>query len=141
MAQADVTLGSLDPGIEDRLQPLRRQLGVTSFGINLIVLQPRQRMRVHAHERQEEVYLVVEGELDLLLDGAEHRLGVGDLARVGPSTRRQLVNAGDRRLAVLALGGAGEHHSRDARAWDSWTEGGDGRQPSEVPLPPDLPAR
>lgn len=140
MPDPDVTVAALDPDIEGRLQPLRRELGVTSFGMNLIVLQPRQRMRVHDHERQEEVYLVIEGELTLLFDGAERHLVVGQLARVGPGTRRQIVNAGGGRLAVLALGGVGEHHGRDARTWASWEEGGEGRPPSEVALPSDLPA-
>ena len=135
---SDVAFGALDPDGTDRLQPLRRQLGVTGFGINLVVLQPRQRMRVHAHEHQEEVYLVVEGELTLVLEDGEHRLGAGRLARVGPGTRRQLVNRGPERVCVVALGGAGEHVSRDAVAWPSWAEGGEGKPPSEVPLPPDL---
>ncbi|MDX6589518.1 MAG: hypothetical protein QOI84_792 [Solirubrobacterales bacterium] len=37
------------------------------------------------------------------------------------------------------LGGAGEHESRDARAWTSWDEEGEGRSLQEVPLPDDLP--
>lgn len=140
MAEPDVAFASLDPDATDRLQPLRRQLGVSSFGINLIVLQPRQRMRVHTHDRQEEAYLVLEGQLTLVLDAAEHQLGVGELVRVGAGTKRQLVNRGPRRLVVLALGGAGDHQSRDGRAWASWDEGGEGRHPSEVPLPEDLPS-
>jgi hypothetical protein len=40
---------------------------------------------------------------------------------------------------VLALGGAGEHEGRDARAWTSWDEEGEGRSPQEVPLPENLP--
>ncbi|HEY2441212.1 MAG TPA: hypothetical protein VGI07_13335, partial [Solirubrobacteraceae bacterium] len=56
----------LDPDSGDRFVPLRRQLGVTSFGMNQIVLQPGQRGRIHLHQRQEEVYLVLEGELALV---------------------------------------------------------------------------
>ena len=52
----------------DRFLPLRRQLGVTSFGMNQIVLQPGQRGRIHRHERQEEVYLVLEGRLTLVIE-------------------------------------------------------------------------
>ena len=50
---------------------LRRALGVTSFGINQMVLEPRQRGRIHRHARQEEVYLVLEGTLTLLVEGEE----------------------------------------------------------------------
>jgi uncharacterized cupin superfamily protein len=141
MSDPDVAFASIAVDSDERFVLLRRQLGVGSFGINLIALQPRQRGRIHAHERQEEVYLVLEGELTLLLDGgASHTLRAGELVRVGPATRRQLVNAGGERLVLLALGGAGEHHGRDGRAWESWEEGGAGRAPQEVPLPEDLPA-
>ena len=140
MSDRDVTFAALSPGNGERFQTLRRELGVTSFGINLITLHPRERGRVHSHLEQEEVFLVLQGELTLMLEGGEqHVLGRGKLVRVGPNERRQLVNAGAERLVLLALGGAGEHVGRDGRAWESWDEGGDGRPPQEVPLPDDLP--
>jgi len=137
--EPDVTYGALDAETGERFQLLRRELGVTGFGINLIVLQPRERGRIHAHEHQEEVYLVLEGELTLGLEGEERVLGPNEIVRVGPAVRRQLVNAGDARLALLALGGSGQHVGRDGKAWESWDEGGQGRPPQEVPLPGDLP--
>jgi uncharacterized cupin superfamily protein len=141
MAGADgASFTKLDFESGERFQTLRRELGVSAFGINLVVLEPGQRGRIHAHERQEEVYIVLEGELTLGLDGAQGRvLGPADAARVAPSVRRQLVNAGRSRLVLLALGGAGEHAGRDGRAWESWDEEGEGRPPQEVPLPADLP--
>jgi mannose-6-phosphate isomerase-like protein (cupin superfamily) len=139
MADPDVAFGALDRDSSERLQSLRRPLGVRSFGMNLIVLAPRQRLRIHAHEHQEEVYLVLEGELTLLVEGVEHVLGPDRLVRVGPAVRRQLVNIGPQRLVLLALGGSGEHESRDARAWRSWEDHDPGRPPAEIPLPDDLP--
>jgi uncharacterized cupin superfamily protein len=139
VAGPGVSFATLQPDGAERFQTLRRELGVTSFGINLIVLDPRQRGRVHAHERQEEVYLVLEGELTLLVEGAEHTLRNGQLARVGAPVRRQLVNRGPERRVLLALGGSGEHVGRDGRAWSDWDEEGEGRPPQEVPLPGDLP--
>jgi uncharacterized cupin superfamily protein len=138
MNDSPAQFASIDPDSQP-FQLLRRELGVTSFGINLITLAPKQRLRVHRHERQEEVYLVLEGELTLIVEGAEHVLGVGDLARVAPSARRQLTNPGSERVVLLALGAYGEHEGRDGRAWTSWDEGGEGRSPQEVPMPDDLP--
>jgi mannose-6-phosphate isomerase-like protein (cupin superfamily) len=138
MTDSSVHLATLDPD-GDWFQPLRRELGVTSFGINQITLEPKRRLRVHLHERQEEVYLVLSGELTVIVEGEEHVLGEGDLVRVAPKLRRQLTNPSSGRTVVLALGGAGEHESRDARAWTSWDEEGEGRSPQEVPLPDDLP--
>lgn len=140
MTEPGVTFATLAEDAEDRLQPLRRALGVTALGINQVILAPGQRMRVHLHERQEEVYLVLEGELTLVVEGTPHVLGPQRLARVGPGVRRQLVNAGTAPVRVLALGAAGEHDGRDALTWTSWDEGGPGGQPRDVPLPPDLPS-
>jgi mannose-6-phosphate isomerase-like protein (cupin superfamily) len=123
---------------EERFVPLRRQLGVTSFGLNQIVLRPGERGRIHRHERQEEVYLVLEGTLTLLVEREESVLGRGELVRVGPESRRQLVNRGPDRLVLLALGGEGEHAGRDGEAFASWEEE-QGAPPQEVPLPEDLP--
>jgi len=140
MSESDqVTFAELDPDSGERFQRLRRELGVQSFGLNLLTLQPGQRSRVHVHEQQEEVYLVLEGELTLVFDDhAEHALTRGRLARVPGPVRRQLVNRGQERVVLIALGGAGEHESRDALAWGSWDEDGPGRQPQDVPLPDDL---
>jgi uncharacterized cupin superfamily protein len=128
----------LDLDSDERFSTLRRQLGVTSFGMNLIVLQPRQRGRIHRHERQEEVYLLLEGTLTLAVEGEESTLERGELMRVAPDLRRQLVNRGPGRLALLALGGAGEHVGRDGLAYPSW-DATEGITPQELPLPEDLP--
>lgn len=138
MADIDVTFAAIDPDSGERFQRLRRELGVESFGINLITLQPGQRSRIHVHEHQEEVYLVLEGELTLTLEGEDHALARGRLARVGPAVRRQLVNRGSERVVLIALGGAGEHEGRDALAWSAWDEEGPGKSPADVPLPEDL---
>jgi uncharacterized cupin superfamily protein len=139
MTGTDVAFTVIDRDTAQRFQPLRRELGISSFGMNLIVLDPGQRGRIHAHEHQEEAFLVLDGELTLLVEGAEHVLGRDEIARVAAPVRRQLVNAGRSRLVLLALGGAGEHVGRDGVAWESWEEAGPGRAPQEVPLPEDLP--
>jgi mannose-6-phosphate isomerase-like protein (cupin superfamily) len=128
----------IEPEAADRFVPLRRQLGVTSFGMNEIVLGPGERGRIHLHERQEEVFLVLEGELTIGLEGEEETLAKGELIRVAPGIRRQLVNRGPERLVLLALGGDGEHRGRDGLAFESWQQA-EGRPPQETPMPEDLP--
>jgi mannose-6-phosphate isomerase-like protein (cupin superfamily) len=134
----DVSFAAVDRDTE-LFQGLRRALDLETFGINLMVLQPGKRLRVHTHERQDEVYLVLEGTLTLLVEGEPHELGVDQLARVGPGTRRQLTNPHPEKVVILALGAAGKHEGRDAVAWSSWEEEGPGREPRDVPLPDDLP--
>jgi uncharacterized cupin superfamily protein len=129
----------LQDDAENRFVRLRAELGVTSFGLNQIVLHPGQRGRIHAHERQEEVYLVLEGTLTLFLEGAESTYERGELIRVAPGVRRQLVNRGPENLHLLAIGGAGEHEGRDGQAWTAW-DATESARPQETPMPDDLPA-
>ena len=134
-----ISLTRLDPDVGERFMSLRRQLGVTTIGMNQIVLEPRQRGRIHRHARQEEVYIVLEGTLTLLVEREEQSLEPGELVRVAPGVRRQLVNRGPDRLVLLALGGANEHDGRDGEAWTDW-DATTSAPPQEVPLPEDLPA-
>ena len=134
-----VSFGKLELDSGERFQRLRGELGVTTFGLNLIVLQPGERGRIHQHERQEEVYVVLEGTLSLVIEGDERDLGQGELVRVAPAVRRQLVNRGPGRLALLGLGGSQAHDGRDGKAYESWSDS-TGRPPQEVPLPESLPA-
>jgi uncharacterized cupin superfamily protein len=136
---ADVTQAALDRNSGERFQTLRRELGVSSFGINLLVLAPGQRGRIHAHENQEEVFLVLEGELTLLIEAEPRRLAVDEIVRIAAGVRRQIVNAGTGRLVLLALGASGDHVGRDGQAWSSWEQTGPGVSPQEIPLPEDLP--
>jgi uncharacterized cupin superfamily protein len=133
-----VSFTRLDPAHGERFQRLRRELGVEAFGLNLILLDPGQRGRIHRHERQEEVYVVLEGTLTLLVEGEPHELARGEAARVGPDVRRQLVNRHRARLALLAIGGEGRHEGRDGVAYERW-DATEGRPPQETPLPPDVP--
>jgi uncharacterized cupin superfamily protein len=136
--ESGIARSRLDRATGERFVSLRRPLGITSFGMNQLVFEPRQRGRIHRHERQEEVYLVLEGTLTLLVEREEHVLGPDEVVRVAPDLRRQLVNRGPDRVVLLALGGAGEHVSRDAEAFSSWDDQR-GAPPQEVPLPEDLP--
>ena len=129
----------LQPDAENRFVRLRAELGVTSFGLNQIVLHAGQRGRIHAHERQEEVYLVLEGTLSLFVEGEEATLERGEVIRVAPGVKRQLVNRGPGPLHLLAIGGAGEHQGRDGLAYVAW-DATDPVRPQEMAMPEDLPA-
>ena len=123
----------------ERFVSLRRALEVESVGINQLTLAPRERGRIHRHQRQEEIYLVLAGTLTIVIEGEPHELGAGMVARVAPHVRRQLVNAGDERCVVVAVGAADGYVGRDGEAFASWDET-EGRPPQELPLPDDLPA-
>jgi mannose-6-phosphate isomerase-like protein (cupin superfamily) len=137
--ETGMSFTDLDLATDERFVGLRRALGVSTFGLNQMVLRPGQRGRIHAHRHQEEVFLVLEGRLTLVVEGDEHDLPVGRLVRVAPDVRRQLVNRGPERLVLLALGGAQPHEGRDGVAWREWDDPESGA-PADIPLPDDLPA-
>ena len=136
--QEGVSYAKLDMQGTERFQRLREPLGIRGFGINLITLQPGQRGRIHRHATQEEVYLVLEGVLSLSVEGKERDLAQGEIARLAPEVRRQLVNRGPGRCVLLGLGAAGTHVGRDGTGFVSW-EATEGAPPQDIPLPEDLP--
>ena len=135
-----ISTARIDPDSGERFQRLRADLGVTSFGLNLIVLEPGQRGRIHRHERQEEVYLVLEGTLTLGLEGEERTLRAWASSSAWRLTvRRQLVNRRPRPARPRSRSaGYGEHEGRDGMAYESW-ESTEARRPQETPLPENLP--
>jgi len=135
--ETGVSYSKLDPDTDERFLSLRRELGITTFGINQILLRPGQRGRIHRHFKQEEVYLVLAGTLTLGIDGEERELTQGEIVRVAPEVRRQLVNRSDEDCLLLALGGAVEHVGRDGEAYESW-DAEAGAPPQQIPLPSDL---
>jgi len=139
-ARDGVTTARLDQPAEQRFARLRAPLGVSSFGINVLTIGPGQRNRIHRHRRQEEVYVVLDGTLTLMVEGEPNDYVVGDVVRVAPEVRRQLVNRGPAVLRLLALGGHvdHEHEPRDAEAFNAWDDAEPGT-PQTVPLPDDLP--
>jgi len=94
---------------------VRKELGVTAFGVNAVVLPPGYATGRHLHERQEELYFVHQGRIAFALgDDAEVSLGAGDFVRVAPSTVRSLRNESpDADAVYVCIGGAGGYVGRD----------------------------
>ena len=84
-------------------------------------------------------YVILDGVLDLVVEGETHELVRGDVVRVGPQLRRKLVNRGPDRVVLIALGGSAEHRGRDGEAFSDW-DSSTPTPPQELPLPDDLPA-
>jgi uncharacterized cupin superfamily protein len=95
---------------------VRAPLGVTEFGVNAVVLPPGFTSRRHFHERQQELYLVLQGEVEFEFGGAKQTLGPGGLARVDAPTVRSLRNTSETEEAVyFCVGGEGGYVGRDGR--------------------------
>ena len=94
---------------------VRRALEVTEFGVNTIVLPPDMETGVHWHERQQELYFVHRGVIEMELGGEWRRLEEGDFARVDAPTPRRIRNPGDRDAIYVIVGGQGGYVGRDAQ--------------------------
>lgn len=93
---------------------IRKELGVTAFGVNAIVLPPNYETGRHAHERQEELYFVHSGSVEIEFgDGSKHALGPGGMAWVAPGTVRELRNFGPDDAVYVVVGGADGYVGRD----------------------------
>ncbi|HEX2085084.1 MAG TPA: cupin domain-containing protein [Solirubrobacteraceae bacterium] len=103
---------------------IRRELGVTAFGINAIVLPPCVWTSRHYHERQEETYFVHRGTLEFEFgDGERVRLGPGGVVRVDASTVRRMGNVGEDDAIYVIAGGEGGYVGRDGKAPEGETRG------------------
>jgi uncharacterized cupin superfamily protein len=100
------------------IRSIRRPLGVTAFGVNAIVLPPGTEWFNHWHSEQDELYFVHRGRVGFDVDGERFELGPGGVVHVEAATPRQLWNAGDDELVVLAVGGKGGYVERDGHLVD-----------------------
>jgi len=139
MSDDDITTTKLGVEPGERFASLRRPLGVVSFGMNQIVMGPGERNRIHRHTGQEEVYVVLEGTLTLVIEGEPHDYAKGELVRLAPGVRRQVVNRHRGPLSMIALGGFidRQHGGRDGEAFADWADTEPGT-PQTVPAPEDL---
>jgi quercetin dioxygenase-like cupin family protein len=106
-----------DLGEGPGFRKIRKPLGVTAFGVNVIVLPPSYATGSHYHDEQEELYFVHSGRVGFEFgDGSTRELGPGGLARVAPSTHRKIRNLSDSEDAVyLVVGGKGGYVGRDGK--------------------------
>lgn len=98
---------------------VRRELGVSAFGVNVIAMPPGTSGGFHWHDEQEELYFVHQGEVEFVFgegDGEQrHRLRPGGIARVDPHTVRQIRNIGDGDAIYVCVGGKDGYVGRDGR--------------------------
>lgn len=95
---------------------IRRELGVTAFGVNAIVMPSGISTGRHYHDQQEELYFVHRGTVEFEFgDGGRHRLGPGGLAWVDAATVRSVHNVGDEDAVYVCVGGKGGYVGRDGQ--------------------------
>jgi len=84
----------------------RKALGTSSFGFNLVEIAPGGQIPEHdeSGSGQHEVYIVLEGEAVLRLDGEDHAAPAGTFASIEPAASRTILNRSDAPLTALLIG-------------------------------------
>jgi mannose-6-phosphate isomerase-like protein (cupin superfamily) len=82
---------------------VRRGLGVESFGLNVVEIEQGYAIPEHdeAARDQEEVFIVLEGDAVMVIDGEDHPAPAGTFVRVAPALTRTVRN--DREPPVRLL--------------------------------------
>jgi mannose-6-phosphate isomerase-like protein (cupin superfamily) len=111
--------GSIDEmGEGPGFRRIRRELGVTAFGVNALIYPPGQEGFLHYHDEQDELYFVHRGRASFEVDGDEFELGPGGVVYVESTTPRRINNRTDEELVVLAVGGKEGYVGRDGQLVD-----------------------
>lgn len=85
----------------------RAELGVGSFGLAVIELEPNAENHPHHdHESvgQEEVFAVIRGRGEIEIDGERFAIDPETIVRVGPAVKRRII-PGDEGMRLIAIGG------------------------------------
>ena len=84
---------------------VRRSLGITAFGVNLVDIPPGEGIPEHneTDRDQEELFVVLSGSALLVIDGERIPAPAGTMARLDPEPRRTVVNEGDEVASVLIV--------------------------------------
>ena len=82
---------------------VRRSLGLKSFGVNVVEIAPGDSIPEHDEtgRDQEELFLALDGDVVLVVDGEDHALRENAFARLDPAPRRTVRNDGDAPVRVL----------------------------------------
>ncbi|MFD1597621.1 cupin domain-containing protein [Halobellus rarus] len=78
-------------------------LGCTEMRVNAVTLEPGEATTPHAHERQEEVYVALDGGT-VEIDGEIYDVAPGGIVRIGPEPMRSVRNESDAAQTWVMIG-------------------------------------
>jgi quercetin dioxygenase-like cupin family protein len=84
----------------------RKALGTSCFGFNLVEIEPGGQIPEHdeSGSEQVELYVILEGEAVLRLDGEDHSAPAGTFASIEPPATRTILNRSDAKVTALLIG-------------------------------------
>jgi quercetin dioxygenase-like cupin family protein len=97
---------------------VRKELGVTAFGVNAIVYPAGYEGFEHYHDTQDELYFVHRGRVRVEVGGETRELGEGGLFHCESTTPRKLSNPFDEDAVIFVVGGKDGYVDRDGHLVD-----------------------
>jgi quercetin dioxygenase-like cupin family protein len=84
----------------------RKALGTSAFGFNLVEIGPGGQMPEHSENEsgQVELYVILEGEAVLRLEGEDHPAPAGTFASIEPPASRTILNRSDAPVTAMLIG-------------------------------------
>ncbi len=84
----------------------RKALGTSAFGFNLVEIDPGGEIPEHdeAQSGQVELYVILEGEAVLRIEGEDHEAPAGTFASIEPPATRTILNRSDAPVAAMLIG-------------------------------------
>jgi len=84
----------------------RKALGTSTFGFNLVEIDPGGEIPEHDEEGsgQVELYVILEGEAVLRIEGEDHPAPAGTFASVEPPATRTILNRSEAPVTALVIG-------------------------------------
>ncbi len=82
---------------------VRRSIGLGSFGMNLVEIEPGGQIPEHteAERDHEEVFVILRGDAVAVIDGEDHPVSPISFVRVAPDRRRTVRNDGSEPVQLL----------------------------------------
>ncbi|HET9197388.1 MAG TPA: cupin domain-containing protein [Solirubrobacterales bacterium] len=84
----------------------RKALGTDAFGYNLVEIAPGGQIPEHdeSGSGQVELYLILEGEATMRLDGEDRPAPAGTFASIEPAATRTILNRSDGTVVAMLIG-------------------------------------
>jgi len=84
----------------------RKALGTSAFGYNMVEIAPGGQIPEHdeAQSGQVELYVILEGEATMRLDGEDHPAPAGTFASLEPAATRTILNRSGAPVLALLIG-------------------------------------
>jgi len=84
----------------------RKALGTGAFGYNLVEIAPGGQIPEHdeSGSGQVELYLILEGEATMRLDGEDHPAPAGTFASIEPAAARTILNRSGAPVTAMLIG-------------------------------------